>query len=255
MEKALVGLHSGPGEATVSTERRVPANVSRLTREALLVGLGYLVYSQVRGLSAGRAVDALGNASRVIEVEGKLGIFRELFVQSLVLPHEALIQFFNVVYFYGFFPLLLPTAAWLYLKRPAAYSLLRNAFLVSGAIAAVLFVLLPTAPPRLADVGFVDTLNRGLAPGYSSIPGVNQYAAFPSMHVGWTLLTAIGLYMALDRNPLRYAVWALPGVMLAATVVTGNHYFIDGMLGIGVGLIGLTMARLLRARHTLPLFR
>ncbi len=182
---------------------RWPGSVFQLLREVLLVGFGYLVYSQIRGISAGRTVDAAANASRIIDIEGKLGIFRELNVQALVLPHSALIQIFNMVYFYAFFPLLVPTAAWLYLKRPANYSTLRNAFLLSGAIAALLFVLLPTAPPRLAGVGFVDTLDRGWAPSYSSIPGVNQFAAFPSMHVGWTLLTTVGLSMAFGRSSLR----------------------------------------------------
>ncbi len=240
MEIRSVSTGGTAAPATVSL-----LSSSRLLREVILVGVGYLVYSQVRGLSADRTVDALSNASRIMGIEGKLGIFRELEIQSLVLPHSTLVQFFNLVYFYAFFPLLVPTAVWLYLKRPGGYSLLRNAFLLSGAIAALLFVLLPTAPPRLVDMGFVDTLNRGLAPSYSSIPGVNHFAAFPSMHVGWTVLTTAGLSMALNPSPIRYAAWALPGVMLTATVATGNHYFLDGLLGMCVAVAALRLSRVL----------
>ncbi len=214
----------------------------RFIREIAIVALGYFVYSQVRGISADRTLDALGNAYSIIDLEEKLGIFKELAVQAFVLPHGPLVQLFNFIYFYGFFPLLVPTAVWLFVKRPKSYELLRNAFLISGGIAVLFFLVLPTAPPRLLGMGFVDTLNQSVAPSYSSIPGVNHFAAVPSMHVGWTLLTTLGLYLVLQRNPLRYAVWALPVIMMTSTVVTGNHYFLDGLLGVVVALAGLLIA-------------
>lgn len=80
-------------------------------------------------------------------------------------------------------------------KRPAAYSVFRNAFFISGTIGIIIFVLYPVAPPRLADVGVVDTVTM-----YSSSyrvlqpPAfVNQYAAVPSLHFGWDLLMGIAL--------------------------------------------------------------
>ena len=124
-----------------------------LLLEVLLVGLGYLIYSQVRGLAGDRVVDAFANAYRIVTFEQDLGIFTELAWQAAVLPHDALVQFFNLVYFYGLFPLLLPTAIWLYFRRPRIYSLARNAFLVSGTIAVCFYLVLPTAPPRLLKHG------------------------------------------------------------------------------------------------------
>jgi hypothetical protein len=218
----------------------------RLLQEIAIVGLGYLVYSQIRGLAADRVLDAFANGYRIVEIERDLGIFKELALQTWVLPHAALVQVLNVIYFYGLFPLLLPTSAFLFLKRPRVYVLARNAFLVSGGIAVCFFLLLPTAPPRLLDIGLIDTLSNGLAPSYSSIPGVNHYAALPSMHVGWNFLTAYALFLALDGLRGRSLLLLFPAIMLTATVATGNHYFLDGLLGLMVALAGLGIALVLR---------
>ena len=225
-----------PLEKIASLPRR------RLPRELLFVGLSYVVYSQVRGLAADRSLDAFANAYQVINLEEKLGVFRELSLQRFVISRGDLIDFFNLIYFYGLFPLLLPTALWLYLRRPRVYDLARNAFLVSGAIAVCFYVLMPTAPPRLVGMGFLDTLGTSLTPKYGSIPGVNHYAAMPSMHVGWNFLLAVAIYLALEGRALRSLVLALPLFMFTATVVTGNHYFLDGVLGVFVAGTGLVLA-------------
>ncbi len=121
------------------------------------MGLGYFVYSQIRGLAADRVLDAFANGHRIVNIERQLGIFKELALQTWVLPHGALVTAFNIIYFYGLFPLLIPTSIFLFIKRPQVYTLTRNAFLASGGIAVIFFLLLPTAPPRLLDVGLIDT--------------------------------------------------------------------------------------------------
>ena len=229
-----------PETTTLSARREGVPN--RLLRELLLVGLGYFVYSQVRGMAGDRVVDAFKNGYQIVTLEQQAGIFKELAVQAWVLPHDLLVHFFNFVYFYGLFPLLLPTAAWLFIKRPQVYVLARNAFLISGAIAVCFFLILPTAPPRLIGMGFIDTLNTGFAPTYDSIPGVNHFAALPSMHVGWNFLTATAIYLALAGKKWRLVILAFPPIMFTATVATGNNYFIDGALGIVVAGLGLVIA-------------
>src|SRR5687767_15662081 len=103
----------------------------RILREILIVGVGYLIYSQVRGLAGDRVVDAFYNGYRVIQIEQDLGIFTELALQSLVVPHSLLVDIFNFIYFYGLFPVLIPTAIFLFWRRPQVYVLARNAFLLS----------------------------------------------------------------------------------------------------------------------------
>jgi membrane-associated phospholipid phosphatase len=214
----------------------------RILREILIVGIGYFVYSQVRGLAGDRVVDAFYNGYRVVQIEQDLGIFVERTLQALIVPKPLLLDIFNFIYVYGLFPLLLPTAAFLFWKRPRVYILVRNAFLLSGAIAVIFFLLLPTAPPRLMGYGLIDTLGGTLTPTYDSIPGVNHFAAVPSMHVGWNLLMAVALYMGLKGMRFRQLVLVFPLVMWTATLVTGNHYIVDGLLGMVVAMTALYIA-------------
>jgi membrane-associated phospholipid phosphatase len=102
-------------------------------------------------------------------------------------------------------------------------------------------------------MGFIDTLNQSFTPSYSSIPGVNHYAAVPSMHVGWTFLLAVALYQAFKGWPVRGVVFVIPALMWTATIVTGNHYFLDGVLGLMVALVALRIALFIQSRGlTLP---
>ena len=214
----------------------------RLLQELILVGIGYFLYSQVRGLAGDRTADAFRNAYWIVDFERNSGIFKELLFQKLILPHDLLVHAANLIYFYGLFPLMVPTAVWLFIRHPRQYLFLRTAFLASGGIALIFFLLLPVAPPRLLGMGFVDTLGLSFVPAYSSIPGVNHFAAVPSMHVGWSLLTAIGIGMAVRGRLGQAIAIGMPTIMLVATVTTGNHYFLDGLMGIVVALIGLGLA-------------
>jgi membrane-associated phospholipid phosphatase len=212
------------------------------------MGVGYLVYSQVRGLAGRRVSDAFINAYNLIDIERDLGIFKELTIQQWVLASDLLVDVFNLIYFYGFFPLVIPSAIFLFLRRPQIYRLARNAFLISGGIAVCFFLTLPTAPPRLVGMGFIDTLNQSMTPTYSSIPGVNHYAALPSMHVGWTFLLAVALFLAFASWRGRPAFFLIPVAMFTATVVTGNHYFLDGVLGLIVAIFALRIALFMQKR-------
>ena len=222
---------------------------TKVLYEVLFVVAGYLVYSQVRGLAGDRVFDAFINAYNLVDIERELGIFKEVTLQRWILPNATLVDFFNMVYFWMFFPFVIPSAVWLYIKRPRTYELARNAFLISGGIAVIFFLLLPTAPPRFLDhMGFIDTLNQSFTPTYSSIPGVNHYAALPSMHVGWTFLLAVALFQAFRGWPLRGVFFAIPMLMWTATIVTGNHYFLDGVLGLVVAAIALRVSLYIQKR-------
>ncbi len=210
------------------------------------MAVAYLLYYLVRGHAAERTADAFKNAGQLIRLERDMGLFRELSLQAATVPYEGLTHLFNVIYFYGHFPLIIIAGAWLFWKHPPVYSLIRNSFLASGAIALVVFVLFPVAPPRLIGAGFIDTLQFTVALTYANSPGVNEFAAVPSMHVGWNLLLALGIFVAI-RNPVaRGVALLLPPAMILSTVVTGNHYLLDAPLGVMTALSGLTIALLIR---------
>src|SRR5690606_22406795 len=79
--------------------------------------------------------------------------------------------------------------------------------------------------------GIVDTLSMTVPVKYDDSPLVNPYAALPSLHVGWALLVGLGLFMATKKLWLRVIACAIAPAMLAATVITGNHYIVDGIFG------------------------
>jgi membrane-associated phospholipid phosphatase len=58
----------------------------------------------------------------------------------------------------------------------------------------------------------------------------------------------MAIYLALHGLRWRILVLAIPVIMFTATVVTGNHYFLDGLLGMIVASTGLGIALALHSR-------
>jgi len=203
---------------------------SRYTREPVILVLAYLLYYMARHL-ADDARPAFENARYLMRLESHIGIFKELSLQSATISYDVVVHTFNIIYFYGHWPAIIACGIYLFVTKPHIYTITRNAFLISGAIALVFFILFPVAPPRLATVGIVDTLGMTVPVDYDNSPLVNPYAALPSMHVGWCLVLSLGLYLSTSRRPLRYLALSITPAMWFATVITGNHFFIDGVFG------------------------
>lgn len=203
---------------------------SRYTREPIILVLAYLAYYLGRSV-AGNAQPAFENARYLMTIENSIGLFEEISVQSALLSYETVVHAFNIIYFYGHWPTIVAYAVFMFVKQPQVYTITRNAFLMSGAVALIFFVLFPVAPPRLATFGIVDTLGMTIPIKYDDSPLVNPYAALPSLHVGWALLIGLGLFIATKRIWLRLIACLTAPAMLAATVITGNHYIIDGIFG------------------------
>jgi hypothetical protein len=241
--------------------------------EAALVALAFLLYFLVRGSVIDRPHDAFQNALDVIDAERRLGIFWEPHMQEWIIDNRFLIQISNYVYFWLHFPLIVVFGLGLYFADRHKYTLLRDAFLASGAISLIIYGLYPVAPPRLllelardfhvvldADLqAFVDTMNVHLGYGYqaqSMRPFVNPYAAVPSLHFGWDFLLGIGIIWAFRRYPFVWPVGiALPLMQIFAIAVTANHYFLDALAGMGVALLGLAIAAALQRWAYAPLGR
>jgi membrane-associated phospholipid phosphatase len=203
---------------------------SRYAREPVILVLAYTFYYLARHL-ADDARPAFENARYLMRLEGSIGIFKELSLQSATISYDLVVHAFNVIYFYGHWPAIIAFGLYLFVSKPRVYTITRNAFLLSGAIALIFFVLFPVAPPRLSTVGIVDTLAMTVPVDYDDSPLVNPYAALPSMHVGWCLIISLGLYISTQRRSVRLLALAITPAMWLATVITGNHFFIDGLFG------------------------
>lgn len=236
---------TAPGMPRPSIDRTL-----RFIHKVGLVDLGiivsaYFCYAIVRAAAGDAHREATVRARDIIALERDFGIFWEAQVQSWILSSHLLIEFFNNFYAYGHFPVIFAVGIWLFIFHRDRYVLTRNAFLISGALSLVIFHLFPLAPPRLlpAHYGFVDTLGQFSDVNYHSGGNfVNNYAAMPSLHIGWNLLLAIGIITTI-KNPLVRGVAALmPVVMSITVVVTANHYFVDILAGVAVAMVGLYLA-------------
>ncbi len=206
----------------------------RIGFEALVVVGAYLAYQAVRRLIQGSAATAFDRALDVIALERRLGLFWEASLQGAILQHHWLVSLFNWIYVWGYLPVIAAAALWLFVWHRQRYSRYRNAFLLSGACGLLFFALMPVAPPRMfPHLGFVDTvrLHSDVYRAFERPGFVNEFAAVPSFHFGWILLVGVALWAHGRWMPLRLAGVALPVAMLAAIVLTANHYFLDAVVG------------------------
>ncbi len=214
--------------------------------ELALVALGFLLYFLVRGAVADRTSDALAHAHDIVNLQFALGIFVEPAVQGWVLDHELARRGLNFVYFWLDFPLIVVAGLLMFWKRRNSYTLTRDAILVSGGIALVIYWAYPVAPPRfLTEWGFVDTLEvyDNLSYQAQSLqPFVNPYAAVPSLHVGWAALLAVGVFTATGNLWLRLGASVSFVLQSISVVGTGNHYILDGVAGLAVCAVALGVA-------------
>ncbi|MEX1022872.1 MAG: phosphatase PAP2 family protein, partial [Dehalococcoidia bacterium] len=211
-----------------------------------LVAFGFLCYFLVRGAVVDRTGEALANARSIIEAQKSAGLLFEPALNAWTLGEPWRIDFFNFVYFWLDFPLIVGIGLLLFWRSRFHYTLLRDALLISGAFALVLYVSYPVAPPRyLPEWGFVDTLEEFANLSYqanSMQPFVNPFAAVPSLHVGWSVLLVFVLFMATKNRIVRSVAVFTLAAQTVAVMATANHYLFDALIGTLVCLAGLMVA-------------
>lgn len=214
-----------------------------LLRQIALMAAAALLYFGVRGLTERKEAVAFANARQLLRFEAAVAMDVERAAQDWLLDRDWLVTFFNWVYIWGHWPVIIATLAWLFARHPPEYALLRNAMFISGAIGLIIFVSYPVAPPRLLP-DFVDTVTeRSNSYRVLQPPGlVNKYAAMPSLHFGWNLLVGVMIHrVARSRFTEVYAVLG-PALMALAVVLTANHFVVDAIVGGVVALCGLGAA-------------
>jgi hypothetical protein len=255
---AVLGMIAGAGAFAIDARLFVPAAIavagatalvagkrtvverpgSRAFHEGTMIAAGFLVYEFGRAAFVGNEATARRHAERVRSLESRLGLAFEPSLQRSVVGHDDLLRLFNGVYSWGFMSFVAGVLFWLYLTDDIGYRLMRLGLGISALLALATIALYPVAPPRLTpDSGLLDSHALfGHGHGF-----VNPYAAIPSLHVGWTALAGF----ALGRNRRRLMHWALtigPIALMGATViVTGNHFWLDGLIGIAYAVVPVAL--------------
>jgi hypothetical protein len=197
-----------------------------------------VLYFYLRGIRPDNAEGAVTRSLRLIQFEQSIGVFQEVRWQAAFLGHGWAMEAANVIYAWGHYPVMAAIALWLVIKDPVRFRFVRNVLLVSALIGIVSYWIIPAAPPRLMesygyDYGFIDTVHGAASNVNYFQPGpfVNDYAALPSFHFGWILLSSMAVWTNTNNRYVRSVAVAMSVVMWWAVTVTGNHYFFDMVMG------------------------
>jgi hypothetical protein len=195
------------------------------------------------------------NAQHLWAVERALHLPSETGVQRLVLHSQVLLRLANEYYASAHFPLTAAFLFWVYVWRHDAWRWVRNAMTVFTASALMLEALLPMAPPRLVPAfGMVDTgvaLGQSVYPAKTTSGVANQFAAMPSVHVGWALIVGVGIVL-IGRGVWRWLGLVHPVLTAAVVTLTANHYWSDGIMAALLVLVALRMNRTARRKVPQP---
>src|SRR5262245_3664516 len=209
---------------------------------ATLVAL-YAVYEVVRGQGHATVAAARANTDWIVALERHLHLFGERAVQNAADAVPGAPTLLGIAYIALHFLGTTAFLIWVYRRHRERFALVRNTLIAATGIALTLYVLFPVAPPRLAALGFADTVSHSAKVNLSSdVLGslYNPFAAVPSLHFGYALLVGITTAAIARRRIVRALALAYPLVMLIVIVATGNHFFFDaaaGAVAIGAGYL------------------
>ncbi|MFE9096323.1 phosphatase PAP2 family protein [Streptomyces sp. NPDC007264] len=222
--------------------------------ELPLILLVYGAYSAGRLLARGDVAGAVDHGVAILRLEKLLHINAEHPLNRLF-THEAWLgvpaDFWYASLHYLVTPAIL---VWLFRRRGERFRAARTWLMTSTFIGLIGFTLLPTCPPRLLSTGhgFVDTMAQyssyGWWGGEASAPRglggmTNQYAAMPSLHVGWALWCGVMLWAYGGTRWAKAAGVAYPLLTAIVVMGTANHYFLDAVAGVAVMGVGLLLTR------------
>ena len=205
-------------------------------RELSIIFGAYFLYMFIRKyLIPNIELTAFENAARVVTIEGAFGVLWELEWQSwAVKSAKAIVIVLNWAYIITFWPIIIATGVVLYIVNHGRYIYYRNIILISFVLALMLYAAFPLAPPRyLADLGFIDTIQRFGPTWYGSREMqvyYNAFAAMPSLHFAWTVLFGV-LFLRTNNPWIKPMGIIYPTVTFFAITITGNHYILDAIGG------------------------
>jgi hypothetical protein len=210
----------------------------------------YGVYELVRGFGGEDWEAAFANTRDIVALEQRLNLYGELAVQEWAHGVHGLAPVLGFAYIALHLAGTALALVWVHRARHEAFPLVRTTLIAATALALVGYVVYPAAPPRLADLGFSDTVSTSAGLDLSSdLLGslYNPIAAVPSLHFGYALIVGVALAALIRNRVARTAAALYPAAMLFIIVATGNHFLFDAAAGAVVTIAGWLVARRLVA--------
>jgi hypothetical protein len=207
---------------------------------AILASL-YSTWRLARVLPLDHTAGAIDRARQLDRLQHALHMPTELSLQQFVLRYDWLARFSNAYYAIVHVPALIAFLVWLFVRHRDKYSQWRNPLAILTAFC-VIIRFVRVAPPRfLPDLGYIDlSAHYGMSLYGPVGTGVSdQFAAMPSIHVGWAAVVSFGIIAA---GTSRWRWLFLLHLVLTMIVVsaTGNHWWLDGI--VAIVLLGIAIA-------------
>lgn len=231
-EVAAVLVAAG-GAAALAPDRRVRA-VGAFARETAVVGVLYGLWQLAGRVSVTNTSGAERRAHWIEHVERYLPLPSERTLQHWFLGDHLLIQGANLYYAAMHMTTMLIFLIWLFVRHHDQYRPVRQV-MAWATLGCLLIQLMPVAPPRMQP-GIVDTGLRYGQSVYSHGLPIDQLSAMPSVHVAWA--TVVGYYTwRISPSRWRYLGPLHTVTTIFVVVVTGNHWWLDGIVAISVVVV------------------
>ncbi|CAB9508586.1 integral membrane protein [Seminavis robusta] len=275
-----------PGQANAQVEAALALHRSLTFQFAMLAFCLWLYeHSRLLCTASNDSNDvvhkAFDMARHIVRWESAVGLAVEPQIQDFFLQHFGWVMVLaNTYYAVMHFVVPLGVMARLIIYNKDAQYRYRVGFFLMLSLALVLFIVLPTMPPRLLPSYHAEYIETGqiilsehdatiLEPYWSIIDtmkasetiynklhkeGGNPFAALPSMHTGWALWSCLTVLSTLDadnddnaKTNLLQRIMAVGHVCCIVFVIitTGNHFWLDAVAGAACVLIGRVMAHCL----------
>ncbi|MFI5766448.1 phosphatase PAP2 family protein [Streptomyces sp. NPDC051563] len=220
----------------------------RIWFEVLLIAVSYWTYSLIRNAVPEQKAAALANADWIWKVEQSLGIAVEERINHAVNSVTWLVVGMNYYYATLHFVMTIGVLVWIYRFHPGRYAATRLVLFATTGVALVGYFFYPLAPPRLMNgQNFVDTVLVHHTWGSMASGNLkhmsNQYAAMPSMHIGWSLWCGLTIFAVASAPWARILGLLYPTATLIVIVSTANHFWLDAVGGMLCLAFGYTVSR------------
>lgn len=234
-------------ERTLLSRLRAPRR-PRIWFEILLIAISYWTYSLIRNAVPEQKAAALANADWIWSVERTLGIAVEQSVNHTINSVTWLIVGMNYYYATLHFVVTIGVLVWIYRFHPGRYAATRMVLFATTGVALVGYYCYPLAPPRLMNgQNFIDTVLVHHTWGSMASGNLkqmsNQYAAMPSMHIGWSLWCGLTIFAVASAPWARILGLLYPTATLIVIVATANHFWLDAVGGMICLAFGYTVSR------------
>jgi hypothetical protein len=225
----------------------------RFAVELALVALSYWVYSLIRNAVPNRENLAVERAWHLLDFEQSLHIDVEYAINHAVNKVTWLIVGMNYYYATLHFVITIGVLVWLFHWHPGRYRAVRTVLFVTTGLALFGYFFYALAPPRLLPgAGYIDTVlvhhTWGSMASGNMKSVSNQFAAMPSMHIGWSTWCALAIWKFAKPMWVRVLGLVYPLFTLTVIMATGNHFLLDAVGGEITLAVGFVIQRALNGR-------